>query len=209
MEELEECLEKTHFGKAYETRNEMFECGGVTLRQLLLRVFNFLRDIETTPDDWGMGHLSTSTKTGTQLTWGTIEASALVWLHGRETVRGTRGFSSEPVHNGPDNLMARGSRLAKRSTYLFFVDFQKAFDTLWQDDLWQGLWQSGIRGRAWRIIRDVYRGIHMRVLVDGCLTQPVPVPQGVRQGDPLSPVLILIFIDALAEMLAEQCKRLA
>eukprot|EP00808_Paulinella_micropora_P005622 g32234.t1 len=49
----------------------------------------------------------------------------------------------------------------------------------------------------------------MRVLVDGCLTQPVPVSQGVRQGDPLSPVLFLIFIDALAEMLAERCKGLA
>eukprot|EP00808_Paulinella_micropora_P014346 g50293.t1 len=49
----------------------------------------------------------------------------------------------------------------------------------------------------------------MRVLVDGCLTQPVPVAQGVRQGDPLSPVLFLIFIDALAEMLAERCKGLA
>eukprot|EP00808_Paulinella_micropora_P004304 g27003.t1 len=34
---------------------------------------------------------------------------AFVWLHGRETVRGTRGLSSEPVHNGPNNLIARGS----------------------------------------------------------------------------------------------------
>eukprot|EP00808_Paulinella_micropora_P018271 g45059.t1 len=100
-------------------------------------------------------------------------------------------------------------KLTRRSTYLFFVDFRKAFDTVWQDGLWERLWQSGIRGRAWRIIRDAYRGIRMRVLVDGCLTQPVPVSQGVRQGDPLSPVLFLIFIDALAEMLAERCKGLA
>eukprot|EP00808_Paulinella_micropora_P027584 g72310.t1 len=178
LEELEECLEQAQFGKACgsdETRNEMFKCGGATMRQLLLRAF--------------------------------------VWLHGRETVRGTRGLSSEPVHNGPNNLIARGSgtQEVNETQYLsvFFVDFRKAFDTVWQDGLWERLWQSGIRGRAWRIIRDAYRGIRMRVLVDGCLTQPVPVSQGVRQGDPLSPVLFLIFIDALAEMLAERCKGLA
>eukprot|EP00808_Paulinella_micropora_P009797 g75099.t1 len=57
MEGPEECLEKAQFGKACgsdATRKEMLNCGGVTMRQLLLRMFNFLRDIETTPDDWGM-----------------------------------------------------------------------------------------------------------------------------------------------------------
>eukprot|EP00808_Paulinella_micropora_P014008 g34036.t1 len=159
LEELEECLEQAQFGKACgsdETRNEMFKCGGATMRQLLLRVFNFLRDIETTPDDWGMGTLVNLYKDGDPADLGNY-----------------RGIA----------LMSYG--------------------------LWERLWQSGIRGRAWRIIRDAYRGIRMRVLVDGCLTQPVPVSQGVRQGDPLSPVLFLIFIDALAEMLAERCKGLA
>eukprot|EP00808_Paulinella_micropora_P003301 g68234.t1 len=159
LEELEECLEQAQFGKACgndETRNEMFKCGGATMRQLLLRMFNFLRDIETTPDDWGMGTLVNLYKDGDPADLGNY-----------------RGIA----------LMSYG--------------------------LWERLWQSGIRGRAWRIIRDAYRGIRMRVLVDGCLTQPVPVSQGVRQGDPLSPVLFLIFIDALAEMLAERCKGLA
>eukprot|EP00808_Paulinella_micropora_P016957 g76094.t1 len=67
MEELEACLEKAQFGKACgsdETRNEMFKCGGVTMRQLLLRVFNFLRIIETTPDDWGIGTLVNLYKDG-------------------------------------------------------------------------------------------------------------------------------------------------
>eukprot|EP00808_Paulinella_micropora_P026740 g62074.t1 len=159
LEELEECLEQAQFGKACgndETRNEMFKCGGATMRQLLLRVFNFLWDIETTPDDWGMGTLVNLYKDGDPADLGNY-----------------RGIA----------LMSYG--------------------------LWERLWQSGIRGRAWGIIRDAYRGIRMRVLVDGCLTQPVPVSQGVRQGDPLSPVLFLIFIDALAEILAERCKGLA
>eukprot|EP00808_Paulinella_micropora_P016954 g76090.t1 len=48
---------------------------------------------------------------------------------------------------------------------------------------------------AWRIIRDAYRGIRMRVLE---FAKETP-----------SPVLFLIFVDALAEILAEQCKGLA
>eukprot|EP00808_Paulinella_micropora_P031002 g78638.t1 len=231
LEELEECLEQAQFGKACgndETRNEMFKCGGATMRQLLLRMFNFLRDIETTPDDWGMGTLVNLYKDGDPADLGNYRGIALMSCLGKLYLslwaRRLSGFMEgklseeqggfRPNRSTTDQIISLHEalvrrKLTRRSTYLFFGDFRKAFDTVWQDGLWERLWQSGIRGRAWRIIRDAYRGIRMRVLVDGCLTQPVPVSQGVRQGDPLSPVLFLIFIDALAEMLAERCKGLA
>eukprot|EP00808_Paulinella_micropora_P019510 g32959.t1 len=231
LEELEECFEQAQFGKACgsdETRHEMFKCGGATMRQLLLRVFNFLRDIETTPDDWGMGTLVNLYKDGDPADLGNYRGIALTSCLGQLYLslwaRRLSGFMEgklseeqggfRPNRSTTDHTISLHEALARRkltrrSTHLFFVGFRKAFDTVWQDGLWERLWQSGIRGRAWRIIRDAYRGIRMRVLVDGCLTQPVPVAQGVRQGDPLSPVLFLIFIDALAEMLAERCKGLA
>ena len=44
----------------------------------------------------------------------------------------------------------------KKTTFLCFVDFRKAFDTVWHDGLWKRLWDSGIRGKAWRILRKLY-----------------------------------------------------
>eukprot|EP00808_Paulinella_micropora_P031931 g80078.t1 len=178
MEELEECLEKAQFDKACgsdETRNEMFTCGGVTMRQLLLR-----------------------SRRLSGLTEGKLSQEQGGFRPNRST--------TDQIISLHEALERR--RLSKRSTICSCVDFRKAFDTAWQDGLWERLWQNGMRGRAWCIIRDAYRGIHIQVLVDGCLTQPVPRHKEFTK-ETLSPVLFLIFLDALAEMLAEQCQGLA
>ena len=35
------------------------------------------------------------------------------------------------------------------SSYLCFIDFRKAFDTVWHNGLWKALWSNGVRGKAW------------------------------------------------------------
>ena len=87
--------------------------------------------------------------------------------------------------------------------YLCFIDFRKAFDTVWHDGLWRRLWDSGVKGKAWRIIRALYSNIHAQVLVGGSETRPVRMLQGVRQGCPLSPILFNYFVDELSRKLKE------
>ena len=50
-------------------------------------------------------------------------------------------------------------------TFLFFCDAAKAFDTVWRDGLFHRLWNTGIRGKMWRIIRDLYNDTQSRVSV--------------------------------------------
>ena len=61
-----------------------------------------------------------------------------------------------------------------RPVYLCFIDFRKAFDTVWHDGLWRRLWDSGVKGKAWRIIRTLYCNIHAQVLVGG--SPPITSP---------------------------------
>ena len=90
-------------------------------------------------------------------------------------------------------------REAGRPMYLCFVDFRKAFDTVWHDGLWEQLWRRGVRGKAWRILRTLYSSVHAQVLVGD---HPVRMRQGVRHGCPVSPVLFNYFVDELSRRLA-------
>ena len=44
----------------------------------------------------------------------------------------------------------------EKHTYAFFLDVQKAFDIVWHDGLWFKVWELGIRGRMWRVIKNMY-----------------------------------------------------
>ena len=88
-----------------------------------------------------------------------------------------------------------------KPTYLYFVDFRKAFDTVWHAGLWKRLWDTGVQGKAWRIIRSLYSSIHASVRVGDKSSRFVRMKQGVRQGCPISPVLFNCFIDELSRML--------
>ena len=59
------------------------------------------------------------------------------------------------------------------------------------------LWDIGVRGRMWRIVRNLYQGNRSRVVVNGQKSDFFPIDQSVAQGDPLLPTLYAIFENAL------------
>lgn len=82
----------------------------------------------------------------------------------------------------------RGSKV-----YACLLDSAKAFDTVWIDGLFYKLYQIGIRGKTWRILRSWYSKLFARVIFNDLVSDPFPVKQGVRQGGVLSPWLYLCF----------------
>ena len=81
--------------------------------------------------------------------------------------------------------------------YMCFYDLQKAFDSVQYPVLLKRLYEAGINGRAWRLIRDWYSKPKSRVRVNGHLTPPITLERGVLQGSVLSPVLFLLVMDPL------------
>ena len=221
--ELQAVLAKAGCGKAAGkdgTRNAMFKYGGKTMSTLLLELFNWLRDLEVTPTDWGHAVIINLFKDGDPADLGNYRGIALISCLGKlylaiwaarlsthmeprlsEEQGGFRRSRStvDSIAALHDATLRR--RKANLSSYLLFVDFRKAFDTVWRDGLWTRLWSMGVRGKAWRVIKAVYRDIRLSVLVDGEHTRLVPAEQGVRQGCPLSPILFYVFVDELVVML--------
>ena len=80
-------------------------------------------------------------------------------------------------------------------TYMFFVDLKKAYDTVRQEALMTKIDFYGVRRRALGFIRGLYSQSRIQVRVGGTVSEPADLLRGVRQGDPLSPVLFNIFIN--------------
>ena len=77
---------------------------------------------------------------------------------------------------------------------VFFLDVQKAYDTVWCNGLWVKLWDLG---RMWRVIKRMYEASRSAVLLDGERSASFSVEQGVAQGCCLSPILFSVFINDL------------
>ena len=89
-------------------------------------------------------------------------------------------------------------RQAKKKVMACFIDVRKAYDRVWRDGLWKALWQKGVRGKMWRVIKNYYRKVQSAVRLDEGNTEWFDVDVGVRQGCVISPVLFDVFVDRLA-----------
>jgi hypothetical protein len=86
-------------------------------------------------------------------------------------------------------------------TYLLFVDFSKAYDTVHLDALWAVLEMQGIPVEFIALLRDWSGKRRTRVRVNGELSEPYGMTKGVPQGDPLSCLLFNLYIDSLSRFL--------
>ena len=74
-----------------------------------------------------------------------------------------------------------------------FIDFKKAFDSIWHKGLYYKILQSGVGGKVYDIIKSIYLkcGIKLGKKRTDFFTQG----HGVRQGCSLSPTLFNIYIN--------------
>ena len=84
---------------------------------------------------------------------------------------------------------------ADRTTYTAFIDVKKAYDTVWRNGLWKRLWDEGVRGKMWRVIKDMYSVVQSSVLVGDEQTEMFDLHTG---------VLFSFFINGLAREIKEK-----
>ena len=83
----------------------------------------------------------------------------------------------------------------KKGKKLFcaFVDYRKAFDFVWRSALWYKLKKSGIKGKLFNVIVNMYKNIKSCVSLNSECSDYFASTSGVRQGESLSPFLFAIF----------------
>lgn len=74
----------------------------------------------------------------------------------------------------------------KKKLFCAFVDFEKAFDTVWRDALWYKLLLNHINGKMYTIILNMYTDVKSCITYNYCKSDYFNCDMGVRQGENLS-----------------------
>jgi hypothetical protein len=86
---------------------------------------------------------------------------------------------------------------------LFKLDIRKAFDSVSWEYILDLLQQRGFPPRFRNWVTALFATTTSKMLLNGIAGEPIDHSRGLRQGDPLSPLLFVIAIDPLTQLFKE------
>lgn len=87
---------------------------------------------------------------------------------------------------------------SRRSLFIAFIDIEKAFDNVNRSKLWQLIYSYGGKGALVDTLHKLYADTTTSLQLHGRYSSLFPVDKGVLQGDPLSPILFILYIAGLS-----------
>ena len=88
----------------------------------------------------------------------------------------------------------------RKHIFAAFIDFEKAFDSVWRDALLYKLLKAGIHVRMFNIIKSMYEETYYSVRCQDGLRAFFKSTAGLRQGCNLSPILFNLFINDMEKI---------
>ena len=221
LEEVRNAVNKLKRGKAVGidgVMNEVFKYGGDQVTVYLWKLFCRIFDSEVFPKQWSQGLIFPLFKGGgedAKLDTSKYRGITLLSIIGKiyTDILNTRisdfiekskvlideqaGFRKARSTVDQLFILTEVVRNRKSPTYVAFLDVAKAYDRVWRDGLWFQLSQYGIRGKMWRVLKNIYKTVESCILLGNNRTDFFQVEVGLRQGCLLSPILFDIFINEL------------
>lgn len=118
-----------------------------------------------------------------------------------------KGFVQAPGCS--ENIMVLMGLMAKAKSKktplaVTFIDLAKAFDTVPHKLIMDSLLRRGVDQHIRKLFADSYSGCSSRIQLEAGMTRPVKLRIGVKQGDPLSPILFNLALDPFLYLLDEE-----
>ena len=202
----------------------MLKTGIQYLRVAICKLFNLILKCGFFPTPWCQSIVTPIYKSGNRLDpsnyrgicinscLGKLFTSVLNirlqhYLSGRNILhRAQIGFL--PNHRTSDNIFTLRRLIDKHVTHstkvkLFtcFIDFKKAFDSIWHDGLFYKLLQYKIGGKFYHLIKNLYSKSKCSMKIGLQRTEYFEYANGVRQGCILSPMLFNLYLNEIPTLL--------
>ena len=198
--------------------NEMLKQSTPRLQECLCKLFNIILNNEKYPSQWRENLLKPIHKKGNDTDpknyRGIVISSCLSKLfskilHNRiekhindNNIMNENQTGFRKQYRTSDHILTLRSiieKLFKKNSYLFtcFVDFEKAFDTVWRDALFKKLKHMGIHGKILSILENMYSEVNYAIKLPYGLTDSVSSSTGLKQGCVLSPLLFNLYVNDL------------
>ena len=87
------------------------------------------------------------------------------------------------------------AREFQKNIYFCFIDYDKAFDCVYHNNLWKILQDMGIPDQLTCLLKNLYAGQEATVRTGHGITDLLQIGKGVRQACILSPCLLNLYAE--------------
>ena len=94
--------------------------------------------------------------------------------------------------------------IGEKKLFSCFIDFKKAFDSVWHNSLFHKMADYGIINNCLNLIEDIYRKTECAVKIGNKYTNTFKFTKGVRQGCPISPYHFNLFVDEIFDIVNQE-----
>lgn len=187
------------------------------MKNQLLKLMNLVMQTGETPESWENTNTIMIYKKGNKLDPNNYRGIALAntvamvftailakriskWCESYDILpEGQTGFREN--RSCEDNVFVMHTNIVealarpKGKIYILFVDFRKAFDSIWHSILWRKLHMAGISSQIIRVLNSLYHNANTQIKINNKeLTNSIGITKGVLQGDSLSPTLFSLML---------------
>ena len=85
----------------------------------------------------------------------------------------------------------------RKKLFCLFIDFEKAFDKVWRNGLWNKMMINNINGKLFSVIYNMYKCIKSGIVHNANVLEYFSCNVGLRQGENLSPFLFSLYLNDL------------
>ena len=223
MEEINDAIRKLKTNKSPgidKISNEMIKNASLQVIEMIRDIFNLLLRRKAVPKTWCIGLITPIYKKGNRMDpnnyrgicvgnallklFCTILNQRLIKYINENNIINKCQIGFKKNCRTTDHILTLKALInkhvkdkSKKKVHAAFIDFAKAFDSVWHKGLFHKLQKNGINGNFLELLQNIYENTECAVKIGSQHTNFFKCLKGVRQGCPLSPTLFNIFMDDL------------